>query len=177
MKHPALRLDFAHRDGTAASAGVGLLACGVFAAVLVLGYQHSLAEQVRATEQRLDDLRGQRQRGPSRSSSAPVELDVVEVERANRIVDEIAVPWERLFNGLERAAHPKVALLAVQPEVKQRRVSVSGEARDFVAIVEYLERLVRDGQFRDVYLTDHALKKDHPERPVAFTVSMEWSAR
>jgi hypothetical protein len=87
------------------------------------------------------------------------------------------VPWERLFNGLERAAHPKVALLAVQPEVKQRRVSVSGEARDFVAIVEYLERLVRDGQFRDVYLTDHALKKDHPERPVAFTVSMEWSAR
>jgi len=90
----------------------------------------------------------------------------------------LATPWNRLFQALEGAAMEKVALLAIEPDIESRTVSVSGEAKDYLAALSYVARLSeqRDA-FEKVYLQRHEVRSNGSERPVAFRVSATWVER
>ena len=98
-----------------------------------------------------------------------------EVRSANRVVDQLTVPWPELFRDLESVSDRTVALLAIQPDSATRSVRLEGEARDFKAVLGFVERLEGTPAFSTVYLASHQVRVDLPSRPVGFALASGWS--
>jgi type IV pilus assembly PilN-like protein len=93
---------------------------------------------------------------------------------ANSVVQNLALPWDMLFKTVEGTGNVPVALLAVQPDAQKGMVRISGEAKDYAAVLTYLARLDGSGSLRNVHLLSHQLKQDDPQRPLLFTIAASW---
>lgn len=93
---------------------------------------------------------------------------------ANGVVQNLALPWDMLFKTVEGTGNVPVALLAVQPDPRKRLVKISGEAKDYAAVLTYLARLDESGTLRNVHLLSHQLKHDDPQHPLLFTIAASW---
>lgn len=96
------------------------------------------------------------------------------IREAEQVVQRLAQPWDTLFQAIEAATTPRVALLAVEPDTASTTVAISGEAADHKAVIEYLHRLGAEGRFHGVHLLRHELRSDDPQRPIAFTLQAQW---
>jgi hypothetical protein len=93
---------------------------------------------------------------------------------ANGVVLSLALPWDMLFRTVEGTGSVPVALLAVQPDAQKRQVKISGEAKDYAALLTYIARLDESGTLRNVHLLSHQRKQDDPQHPLLFTVAASW---
>jgi Tfp pilus assembly protein PilN len=93
---------------------------------------------------------------------------------ANGVVQNLALPWDMLFRTVEQTGSVPVALLAVQPDPQKRLVRISGEAKDYAAVLTYLARLDESGTLRNVHLLSHQRKQDDPQHPLLFTIGASW---
>ena len=94
---------------------------------------------------------------------------------ANGVVQNLALPWDMLFKTVEGTGNVPVALLAVQPDPQKRMVRISGEAKDYAAVLTYLARLDGSDTLRNVHLLSHQLKQDDPQHPLLFTIAASWT--
>jgi len=97
-----------------------------------------------------------------------------EVAVARDTVARLAMPWDGLFGALETAASEQVALLAVEPDPKAGKVTISGEGKDYLAALSYVLNLSRSDALSGVQLVRHEVKPEDPQRPVAFAISAVW---
>jgi len=144
----------------------------VCAAALALHYR-ALMHEIQVKEARLAQaVRTDQPKLAQRPLSAE------EYKFARDTAWRLGVPWERLFRGLEAAAIDRVALLAIEPDLEQRTITISGEAKDYLATLSYVAGLSDQHQaFAKVYLQRHEMRAGAAERPVAFTVSATWGRR
>ncbi len=97
-----------------------------------------------------------------------------EVARANEVLNKLTLPWNELFGAVETAAGKDIALLAMEPDRKKQQVKISGEARNFAALLDYLTRLEEQAVFGPVYLQGHQVQQKDPDRPVRFSLLAVW---
>lgn len=97
-----------------------------------------------------------------------------EVALAKDTVERLALPWSRLFAALESAANDQVALLAIEPDTKSGTVIISGDSKDYLAALTYVLNLSRADALSHVQLVRHEVKKNDPQRPVAFSIQAAW---
>lgn len=172
-------LDFVHPTGRGSRLSPWLLIAGVAGALAAATYQRHVGQEVAARESRLSELRAMANR--SAPALSPQESDTPElreqIKKANTVLQQMNVPWSDLFAAIEAAENNTVALLAVQPDARNRSVQVAGEGRDLPSILAYLERLERSGRLRDVVLLTHEVKIKEPGQPVAFTLSATWQEK
>ena len=143
-----------------------------------------LALAVDATSQWLDlqhDVDARAARGSLVAARAlPAEPMTEETRReydaARRLLLELALPWDRLFRSIEGALGADTALLAVEPDAAKQVLQLSGEARDFQALLAFMARLEDDRTLTRVHLLHHELREDAVERPTAFTLAAHWRA-
>ena len=93
-----------------------------------------------------------------------------ETKAAQATIRQLALPWARLIESLERAATPSVAVLLVQPDAQQRLLRVTAEARVPEAMLDYLRRLESSPVLAEIHLVSHQLRDDDPRRPIQFTL-------
>jgi hypothetical protein len=165
-----LSLDYVRRPG--ASPAWLLLAAAVMVAG-VMGQSYLSAKE----ELRLLDAARVSQRRPvalaERRAAYPAPLRD-ELIRANHVVQTLALPWDMLFRTVEGTVGVPVALLALQPDPQRRTVKISGEAKDYAAVLTYLARLDETGTLHNVHLLSHQRKQDDPQHPLVFTVAASW---
>jgi hypothetical protein len=94
---------------------------------------------------------------------------------AEQAVQRLALPWDELFGRVEAASYERVALLAIEPDVNKRELSITGEAPDYLAVLTYVARLGEPGMLTDVHLVRHEVRQDEPRQPLRFTVAARWS--
>jgi Tfp pilus assembly protein PilN len=172
---PPLDIDFQSRPG-GGLAGIALLVFGVAAALAVLQWYADIGAEIASLEARVGDIRraARRDRGEfAESSRDPKELQQ-EIRYANAVIGQLAVPWEALFLELESSAGKNVALLSMQPNLQSHQLRISGEAKNLDAVFEYARRLGETALLDQVYLTEHAVKPEQPQRPVAFSLVALW---
>ena len=92
-------------------------------------------------------------------------------------IDQISLPWDRLFRAIESAANARVALLGITPNLNSGTVEVSGESADLNTMFDYVKSLQRDPALAHVYLLNHQVNAQDPQRPVRFTVSASWTEK
>ena len=96
---------------------------------------------------------------------------------ARETLRRLATPWEPLFQALEAAKTEHVSLLAIEPNVEGRSVTITAEAKDYLAALTFVARLNDEPALKRVHLLRHEVRRNPSARRVAFTVSASWRER
>lgn len=166
-------LDYAARARSGRWFGIAALVLAALAAAKLFDIHAESLREIEHLEARL----GQLDRRDSGSAGYSLRLDdatVQEIRNANRVIDQIALPWGRLFGALEAAATGRVALLGITPDQAGGTVELSGEAADLDAMFDYVKRLQRQPELSGVFLLNHQENERNPLRPLQFTVTASW---
>jgi hypothetical protein len=179
MAARALHLDFIRPAPASRLVGTVLLAAGVLLVAWVLGEARALQEERdRWQVKREDTYRLAKRALPSLASPGTPSRETTEaLKGANQILDQLTLPWDRLFRDLESAVVPDVAMLGIQPDPAKRRVTIAGEARNLAGLLTYLARLDATPELGDAHLTQHEVRINDPRRPIAFTIEARWMPR
>lgn len=165
-----LELDFYRPAPRSRTAVVALAVFAVaFTADTAFRY-HTLRQDIAAKEAHLASRA--RLRAPHVPPATPMTAEELAFARAT--LGRLITPWDKLFQTLESAQSERVALLAIEPDAENRTVNISGEARDYLAVLTYVARLNDHGGLGRVHLASHEAKRNDPGRMVAFTVSASW---
>jgi Tfp pilus assembly protein PilN len=168
-----LDLDFAGSARRGRWLGIGLLLVASVATAKMLHIYSSSTSESNLLEARIAQL--ERRAGGARAERTPVaESTLREIRHANEVIGQIALPWDRLFKAVEAAASNKVGLLGITPDQKGGTVEVSGECADLQTMFDYVKRLDRQASLGRVYLLNHQINAQDPQRPVRFTVTASW---
>jgi hypothetical protein len=140
-----------------------------FAIDLGVSYRSGLEEVARK-----ESLLAMREARAGESSGKTAATRPEELQFARDTVRRIAMPWAALFGALEAASSERIALLAIEPDAENGTVSLTGEARDYGAVLTYVAQLSDQRSLRKVHLVRHEAKPNDPQKAVAFTVSAVW---
>lgn len=168
-------LDFAPRPKLRA-AGIVLLVAAAASTAAIAEWHRRIAADTSALEARKSDLARAVRRAPAAFASdrAAGAGRAQEMRAAHRVIGQMTVPWDALFQQLEAATDRDIALLGVHPDANARQVLISGEAKNLRAILEYTRRLERTGVLRSVVVLGHASKPEGAGRAVRFSLSAAW---
>lgn len=173
-----LKLTFPYSGQRNAAVEYLLLALGLLALLAVIYQLKSTMADITYWEAREARMAQQQQhRKLPRTPAARIsQATQQEIKLASDILHQLNLPWEKLFDSLELAASKEVALLSLQPNVASRVIRLSGEARNLTGLVEYVEALEREPVFKDTHLLNYKVRRDHPRRPIIFSVTTTWRA-
>lgn len=93
---------------------------------------------------------------------------------ARETIRRMSLPWDRLFAAIESARTEGTLLLAVEPEADAGSVTLTGEARDYLRLLNYVSALSTADGLQRVQLVRHAAISGHPQRALAFTITASW---
>lgn len=102
------------------------------------------------------------------------------IEAAQRVVGDLALPWNGLLAAIEKATLDGVALLGVDPDASARTVRLTGEAKDLETTLRYVDRLAAQAPLAQVHLASFVPRTDEnePKRSaIRFTVAAAWLTR
>jgi Tfp pilus assembly protein PilN len=171
----ALTLDFKQTPRRWSALGLAVLALGALALAYVANAERGLAGQIDLAESRLELLA---KRGKIKPA-LPVDAQELqqEIRQANEILQQLSLPWDALFKAVEATSEQEIALLSIQPDVGKRIVRLSGEAKDFDALLAYVRRLEHSQILNHVYLTSHEVRTQVAEKPVRFALVANWAVQ
>lgn len=175
MAMRALTLDFKQTPRRWSALGLVLLALGALALGFVANQERNLAGQIELAESRLEVLA---KRGKIKPA-LPLDAQALqqEIRQANEILQQLALPWDALFQAVEATSEQEIALLSIQPDVGKRIVRIGGEAKDFEALLAYITRLEQNKILDHVYLTSHEVRTQVAEKPVRFALVANWTVQ
>lgn len=97
-----------------------------------------------------------------------------EFDGARRLLAELAKPWDPMFRAIESSLDNEAALLSIEPDAARQSVQISGEARNFAAVLRFVDRLEKTGTLTRVHLLSHEVNEEAPSRPTQFSLSASW---
>jgi hypothetical protein len=169
----ALGLDFVQPTGRARLGRLPLLAAAAVAVVAAMSWHAQLQSETQALESRLAGLDQRvRHQGPA---ATPLDLSVQqEIRRANDVIEQLSLPWDRLFHAVGGAVVARVTLLGIAPDARTGTVQISAETTDDEAMFEYVGRLGQQPELANVYLLQHQFERQNSTRPLQFLVTASW---
>jgi hypothetical protein len=157
-------------------AGISVLLLGLAGAAATINTfvdsKHQLAE-IQDEVERAKDKRAPSKQG-SRAENERAQQDL---KHAQIVRDHLLLPWRELFASLEAAKTAEIALLAVEPTGGKREIRVSGEAKNFQAVLSYLDTLGRSSELDNTFLASHQIDVEQPLQPVRFEIVTTWRKR
>jgi uncharacterized protein YgbK (DUF1537 family) len=169
----ALQLNFAQVSRPRSRAGLVFLLLGAALALAVSARHSQLQSEADELETRVSRLE-RRVKGIAQVPGRIDEATERQVRQANEVIDQLALPWDRLFRAVEGAATARVVLLGISPDGKAGTVQITGEAADPEAMFEYVQRLERQPELERVFLLQHQREPRHAGRPLRFVAAGSW---
>jgi hypothetical protein len=164
----AIDIDFARSAQRMRISGWPLVAAAIVAAAAVGNWWTEAADEYAALE-----AVESRAAGARTASRAEPRLDE-EIGQANEAIEQIALPWDRLFAAVEGAALPGVNLTGISPDARAGSVRLNAETTQPEAMFEYARRLAAQPGLSNVYLVEHRIEPDRPGHPLQFAVTGSW---
>lgn len=172
----ALTLDFRHNDRPFGWINSLLLLTGLALLSLTAYYAWQMSE--RTSE--LESFVASRSKPAAKSSASRNSGEQQEMERemgvARNVVTQLNLPWEPMFKVLEDAPQ-KVALLSVEPDARKRELVLTGEAKDFTEMLDYVRYLQGQPMFFGINLQTHQINQQDNDKPVRFRLTAGWAAQ
>jgi len=175
----SLRLDYCDDGGLRNLFGYLLLGIVLLFAVSTGWYFNKLRQEavyLETISNRMDGRINGRVTASAVSQMPPAKLAEV-IKFSNHAIHQLNLPWDVLFTQLESAENDGVALLGIEPNAKSTTIKVEGEAKDYAAMLNYVRSLSAQGVLKDVYLTEHKMEDQNPEKPIHFTLEASWAAQ
>lgn len=97
---------------------------------------------------------------------------VGKISTANVIIQKKALNWVGLLNRFEGVVPDGVSLSSIQPSTKDGTLQITGEAKSFASLRQFMENLEESHFFTDTYLLAQTeVKKEEVRRGLTFTIS------
>lgn len=173
----ALQLDYQRGNKPIPWLGWVVLIAALAALTLMGAYYQALTQRIAFWEQKVDHLERQSShRAPAVRPFTEQEerAQLLEVKQANLVVHQLAMPWNALFRAVEISAGKDVALLSLEPDAQKGMVKISGEAKDFNALLHYVRQLSKREVFGNVFLQNHTIQQSDPQKPLRFSLLAYW---
>lgn len=168
-----LDLDYGKQDNPGARAQWLLVAvAAIFAADVTFTYLRLDEELVQLESRLLRSPRPSAGAAALKVGSAPPSEE--ELIAARDTIRRVAMPWDALFRALESAQTEGASLLSIEPDIEQGSVLLTGEARDYLRLLNYVSALSSVGTLSNVHLVRHEVKSGEPQRPLGFAISAKW---
>lgn len=103
-----------------------------------------------------------------------VKLNQPQQKAAEKIVQQLNVRWFDLLQALESRQVPEIALLQLLPDANRGQFVLSGEAKNYQALLQYVSQLQAVEALDQVHLQKHQVNESHPQRPVSFEIQGGW---
>lgn len=172
----ALHLDYQSSMRAHTWSGTVLLFFALIACILMTAYYAMLSKKLDQWEEKAEQMQNTLSRqhvvGPT-SVRAASEI-AVEVKHAKEIVQELTLPWGRLFQAIESVGGKDVTLLTLEPNPEKKTVKIGGEAKNMMALLNYLRQLQDCDAFSSVYLQSHQVQRQDIQKPVRFLLLADW---
>ena len=110
---------------------------------------------------------------PPPSASGPE----VTPERARSVagaVDRLNTNWSDLFTAVGKGKPDAVALLAIEPDLGKGVVKITAETRDAAEMLNFAERLAKQGGGTSASLAKHETSDRDPLKPYRFQIEAQW---
>lgn len=88
--------------------------------------------------------------------------------------EQLSLPWSELFVKLESVKSKDIALVSLEADGRKTEALLTAEARNFDAMLAWIESLKNQAGFRTVTLSSHALKEEDPQQPYRFVLRLGW---
>jgi len=173
----ALRLDYSNDGGLRNLFGYLLLGLVILFTVATAWYFNQLRQETKHLETMVDKVEGRisgRVTASDVRQMPPAKLAEV-IKFSNHAIHQLNLPWDVLFKQLEVAKGDGIALLGIEPNAKSTAIKVEGEAKDYAAMLKYVRNLSGQGVLQGVYLTEHKMDDQNPDKPVRFTLEASWA--
>lgn len=171
-----LQLDFQPRHWSNYRAGAAVLITAIVASIYVLILHVVTGAEIKNQELQWQSSQHRERAGNGDSIPSPERIERLkpELKRANEIVQQLALPWDRLFNAIEVFDPNQVALLRIETDMSKRSFTITAEAKSFSAMLGYVKSLGKQAALSDVYLVSHQILEGDELRPVRFSISANW---
>lgn len=171
-----LTLDFRRNERPHGWINGALLVAGVLAA----GYAGWSAWQFSADGRSLDARLASLSKKPQQKAAPIAGVEAQQFERESRVLANVAIelntPWNPLFRALE-AAPQKIALLSIEPDAHKRELILTGEAKDFKEMLDYVRYLQGQAMLSGIALQTHQINQQDRDKPVRFRITAGWTVR
>lgn len=172
-----LRLDYQHNPPFPLP-GAALLGLASIILILTGTYYANLGDRVATSEAKVEQVGGRNAARPSARLAGRSSAELVqEVNNANEVLRRLTVPWESLFHALESSGNQNITLLGIEPDIEKQQVKIKGEAKDFNALINYITHLQGQEVFGSVYLQNHDVQQQDPDKPVRFSLLAAWQEK
>ena len=174
----ALQLDYHRNHGLLDFTGFVLLALALALALVLGNYYFSLRQQTNQVQHTLDaiDTRINVKSSNNNSILMPPQQLADVMKFSNRTIHQLNLPWNTLFSQLEKAKTDGVALLSVEPNTNSTAIKVVGEAINYQTMLTYVRNLSLQDALQGVYLIDHKMDEQNPDKPIRFSLEASWQA-
>ena len=169
----ALELDFLLERPKGTRFGMLLLLAAAVAIFILFSSFEELQRENVLLEIELDRVE-RRAKGMSAVVASVDDATAAEIRLANSVIDQLTLPWEKLFRAIEGAAFNKVVLIGITPDARSGTVEIVGETSSRDAMVDYVQRLDSQPELSGVYLLSHQYDRRRGARPYRFTVTGSW---
>jgi Tfp pilus assembly protein PilN len=109
-----------------------------------------------------------------RTEAEPTPLERAEIGQTRAASLQLNYPWDAVFDAIEKAQHPDIALLGVDPKSKSGQIRLTAEAKDAAAMTLYVANLQSSPQLSRALLTSHQFQNQQPGTPLRFQVLAQW---
>ena len=173
---PALRLDYQRKLKTFSWGRAALLGAAMLAVIAAAVYYRALSAKANDWEVKAERIERASRPHDGRNSAVAADL-ALELKRANEVVRQLTLPWERLFQAVESVGGKDVSLLGLEPNTERRVVKIRGEAKNMAVLLDYIKRLEQCGAFGTVFLQSHMVQQQDPDQPVRFALLADWTGK
>jgi hypothetical protein len=90
------------------------------------------------------------------------------------IKKQINLQWFALLGAFETAQTEDVALTQLLPNADKSTFSMTGEAKNYALLLNYIQRLEETTSLFNVHLISHEVNETHPQHPILFEIEGEW---
>lgn len=176
----ALRIDFAAHSPARTFAHTSALTWSLMTLALlalpVAGFNaQQLLQRHQVQQAALQTaLRLQQQRALPPPQKKLAALPAPQLAAINHAVDQLNLPWRDLFDAIESATPPQIALLALEPDARKHLLKGLAEARDSDAMIAYIDSLQQQPFFNEVTLTRHEINEQDSRKPLRFQFEAQW---
>lgn len=101
-------------------------------------------------------------------------LSEAEANAINSVIAQLNLPWADVFDALETAMPPTIALLSIEPEAQKKLFKGVAEASSSEDMIAAIEALKKEALFHSVLLTRHETNAQDPNRPLHFEFEAQW---
>ena len=144
-----LDIDFQASTGKPPSAGMAVLVIAVLAGLVLLLVQRNLSDQLAETDAALGHSASSGKSGVMSGQDAEGDREL------HAAFNQLVLPWGEVFAAVEDAAGDQVLLLGLEGDGRNRVVKITAQAPHAEEMLDYLERLKRNGRLNRWRLLNH----------------------